>query len=113
MRTTILALLVCGPLLCGRASAQLAPYNPYAKTDEDLSPVKADGKLNWPAFFKDKAMEDRFQGYFKIGACVKESRRPYLHRWRYLNCTGVPASTRSESLSASQFVSRTHPCELA
>ncbi len=32
---------------------------------------------------------------------------------RQRNCTGVPISTRSDNLSASQLVSRTHPCEFA
>jgi len=70
VRTFALSLLVCSLLLCGRAAGQLAPYNPYAKSEDEALPVRADGKLNWPAFFKDKAMEDRFQDYFKIGACV-------------------------------------------
>jgi hypothetical protein len=70
VRTFALSLLVCSLLLCGRATGQLAPYNPYAPTNDDPLPVRADGKLNWPAFYKDKAMQDRFQDYFKIGACV-------------------------------------------
>jgi len=70
VRTFALSVLVCSLLLCSRAEAQLAPYNPYAKSEDEAQPVRADGKLNWPSFFKDKAMEDRFQGYFKIGACV-------------------------------------------
>jgi hypothetical protein len=46
-----------------------AIYNPYAKSEENLSPIK-DGKLNWPSFFKSKKLEDRFQAYFAMGSCV-------------------------------------------
>src|SRR6476660_257257 len=48
--------------LTASAFAQRVPYDPYAKQkEEDLVPVRPDGKLNWPAFFKSKALEDRFQ----------------------------------------------------
>lgn len=58
------------------ASAQRPAYNPYAKqTEEDLAPVRPDGKLNWPAFFKSKAMEDRFQVYFAQGSCTGTNMR--------------------------------------
>ena len=51
-------------LLTAPAFAQRVPYDPYAKQkEEDLAPVRADGKLNWPAYFKSKATEDRFQSY--------------------------------------------------
>ena len=56
--------------------AQRPAYNPYAKqTEEDLAPVRPDGKLNWPAFFKSKAMEDRFQVYFAQGSCTGSNKR--------------------------------------
>ena len=57
-------------LLASTAAAQAPPYNPYAPTQEEALPVAADGTLNWPPFYKDKAMHDRFQDYFAIGACV-------------------------------------------
>jgi hypothetical protein len=63
-------------LLTASASAQRPAYNPYAKqTEEDLAPVRPDGKLNWPAFFKSKAMEDRFQVYFAQGSCTGTNMR--------------------------------------
>lgn len=68
VRTYALSLVLVG-LVIGQAHAQLPKYNPYAPQEEVL-PVAADGTLNWPSFFKDKAMHDRFQGYFAIGACV-------------------------------------------
>ena len=70
MRNLALGLALCVLAWSGTASGQLPKYNPYAPTQDDPLPVGQDGKLNWPAFFKDKAKEDRFQGYFKIGACV-------------------------------------------
>jgi hypothetical protein len=58
-------------LLTAPAFAQRVPYDPYAKQkEEDLAPVRPDGKLNWPAFFKSKALEDRFQVYFANGSCT-------------------------------------------
>jgi hypothetical protein len=58
------------------AFAQRPAYNPYAKqTEEDLAPVRPDGKLNWPPFFKSKAMEDRFQVYFAQGSCTGSNKR--------------------------------------
>ncbi|MBC7852914.1 MAG: hypothetical protein IAF94_05720, partial [Pirellulaceae bacterium] len=56
--------------------AQRKPYDPYAKqTEEDLVAVRPDGKLNWPAFFKSKAMEDRFKVYFAQGSCTGTNMR--------------------------------------
>jgi hypothetical protein len=58
-------------LLTAPTFAQRVPYDPYAKQkEEDLVPVRPDGKLNWPAFFKSKALEDRFQVYFANGSCT-------------------------------------------
>jgi len=69
----ILGLLVS---LTASAVAQRPAYNPYAKqTEEDLAPVRPDGELNWPAFFKSKAMEDRFQVYFAQGSCTGSNMR--------------------------------------
>jgi hypothetical protein len=58
-------------VLSASAFAQRVPYDPYAKQkEEDLVAVHPDGKLNWPAFFKSKALEDRFQAYFANGSCT-------------------------------------------
>lgn len=58
------------------AFAQRKPYDPYAKqTEEDLAAVRPDGKLNWPAFFKSKEMEDRFKVYFAQGSCTGTNMR--------------------------------------
>ncbi|MEO8496272.1 MAG: hypothetical protein ABI614_14475, partial [Planctomycetota bacterium] len=58
-------------LLCPvSAQAQTRPYNPYAPTEEFAAPVTADGKLNWPPFFKSATMEGKYQSYFQMGSCV-------------------------------------------
>ena len=58
-------------ILSATAFAQQAPYDPYAKpTEEDLTPVRPDGKLNWPPFFKTQALESRFQEYAAMGSCT-------------------------------------------
>ncbi len=63
-------------VLVASAHAQRPAYNPYAKqTEEDLAAVRPDGKLNWPAFFKSKAMEDRFKVYFAQGSCTGTNMR--------------------------------------
>ncbi|MFN0020159.1 MAG: hypothetical protein ACKVP0_18010 [Pirellulaceae bacterium] len=63
-------------LLTAPAIAQRVPYDPYAKQkEEDLAPLRPDGTLNWPAFFKSKAMEVRFQGYFAQGTCTGSNKR--------------------------------------
>lgn len=63
-----LALLSC-LTLSSPVWAQLDKYNPYAPVKEE-PPVREDGTLNWPAFFKSASMEARFQGYFQTGSCV-------------------------------------------
>ncbi len=63
-------------ILTTSAFAQRKPYDPYAKqTEEDLVAVRPDGKLNWPAFFKSKETEDRFQVYFAQGSCTGTNMR--------------------------------------
>ncbi len=60
-------------LLLGIATtvtAQVTPYNPYAPQTEDPSPVRSDGKPNWPAFYRSAATAARFQSYFEMGSCV-------------------------------------------
>ncbi|HTN77161.1 MAG TPA: hypothetical protein VL096_18000 [Pirellulaceae bacterium] len=52
------------------AAAQVAPYNPYAEPADDPSPVTADGKPNWPSFYKSAATQAKFQAYFEMGSCV-------------------------------------------
>ena len=52
------------------SQAQVARYNPYAPSQEDPSPLKADGSVNWPRYFKSVELESRFQSYFQMGACV-------------------------------------------
>lgn len=51
------------------ANAQFEKYNPYAQPEELEAPVTADGKVNWPKFFKSAALKTKFDGYFQIGAC--------------------------------------------
>jgi hypothetical protein len=66
----LLGMMLC---LCAACCAfgQAAPYNPYAPQEEDAAPaVSADGKLNWPKFFKSAQLEARFQSYFAMGSCV-------------------------------------------
>ena len=75
MRRYLAALGLCFVLVAS-AHAQRPAYNPYAKqTEEDLAAVRPDGKLNWPAFFKSKAMEDRFKVYFAQGSCTGTNMR--------------------------------------
>jgi len=62
------AVLSASLLFAGHALGQV--YNPYAPSQDDPLPVSKDGKLNWPAFFKSQALEDRFQAYFAMGSCV-------------------------------------------
>ena len=50
--------------------AQVAPYNPYAASQEEVLPaVAADGTLHWPAFFKSAKMELAYQRLWNLGAC--------------------------------------------
>lgn len=62
------SVIVC---LCSSiaVSAQFEKYNPYAQPEELEAPVTADGKVNWPKFFKSAALKTKFDGYFQIGAC--------------------------------------------
>ena len=58
------------------ALAQRPAYNPYAKqTEEDLAPVRPDGQLNWPAYFKSKSIEDHYKAFFASGSCTGTSKR--------------------------------------
>jgi hypothetical protein len=50
--------------------AQVAPYNPYAASQEEVLPaVAADGTLHWPVFFKSAKMELSYQRLWNLGAC--------------------------------------------
>lgn len=72
-RTSVAVLIVS---CAASAFAQRPAYNPYAKqTEEDLAPVRPDGKLNWPAFFKSAEVENRFQAYFAQGTCTGSNKR--------------------------------------
>jgi hypothetical protein len=69
VRILLVGLAACcflGSPLWGQSPA----YNPYAPSQDEPLPVSKDGKLNWPAFFKSKQIEDRFQSYFAMGSCV-------------------------------------------
>jgi hypothetical protein len=73
MRAVICAVSFCcvSAGLGNAALAQLAPYNPYAPSEDDSLPVVADdGKLNWPTFYKSAAIRTKFQSYFAMGSCV-------------------------------------------
>jgi hypothetical protein len=56
-------------LLPALAAAQSAPYNPYAPVREE-PPIRADGKLNWPSFFRSAYMESKYQRLFAAGSCT-------------------------------------------
>jgi hypothetical protein len=66
MLRAFLSLVFCLSLASG-AFAQA--FNPYAAVVEE-PPVREDGKLNWPKFFKSAALHNRFQTYFAMGSCV-------------------------------------------
>ena len=55
-------------------SLQAQAYNPYAPVMED-PPIGKDGKINWPAYYRSSAMEQKFQGYFEQGSCVGTNKR--------------------------------------
>lgn len=58
-------LMACG----GPASAQPAPYNPYADAHEPLPPVAADGTLRWGHFYKSAAIQKSYERLWNMGAC--------------------------------------------
>jgi hypothetical protein len=63
--------LVCLALGSGTISAygQLAPYNPYADSQEAPAPLAADGTIQWGVFYKSAAMQKAYQRLWNLGAC--------------------------------------------
>jgi hypothetical protein len=51
------------------ASAQPAPYNPYADPHDPLPPVAADGTLRWGIFYKSAAVQKSYERLWNMGAC--------------------------------------------
>lgn len=56
------------------ALAQVEKFNPYAPVVEE-PPIRADGKLNWPSYFKTARMEEKYRGFFETGSCVGTGKR--------------------------------------
>lgn len=54
--------------------AQVEKYNPYAPVVEE-PPIRADGKINWPAYFKAARMEEKYNSFFQSGSCVGTGKR--------------------------------------
>lgn len=62
--------LSCLTLACAAtARAQVAPYNPYADTQEAPAPLAADGTIQWGVFYKSTAVQAAYQRLWNLGAC--------------------------------------------
>ncbi len=62
---TVAAVAIAG----GEATAQPAPYNPYAEAHDPLPPIAADGTLHWGTFYKSAAMQKSYERLWNMGAC--------------------------------------------
>ena len=49
--------------------AQVAPYNPYADSQDPTPPVLPDGTIHWGTFFKSAAIQKAYERLWNLGAC--------------------------------------------
>lgn len=62
--------LVCGVFVAtATARGQVAPYNPYADSQEAPAPIAADGTIQWGVFYKSAAIQGAYQRLWNLGAC--------------------------------------------
>lgn len=50
-------------------SAQSAPYNPYADSQDARPAVAADGTLHWGTFYKSAELQQAYERLWNLGAC--------------------------------------------
>lgn len=51
------------------AWGQLAPYDPYADSQEHPAPLAADGTIQWGVFYKSQELQQAYQRLWNLGAC--------------------------------------------
>ena len=56
-------------LACPSGQAQIAAYNPYADSQENLPPVAPDGTLRWGTFYKSAAIQKAYERLWNLGDC--------------------------------------------
>ncbi|MBI1248227.1 hypothetical protein GC197_10375 [bacterium] len=66
-----LSLAWCAILVAALASEVSAQYtyDPYAPAPKDEPPVKADGTLNWPTFYRSEKMQKAYENLWMMGSC--------------------------------------------
>lgn len=68
-RRMVLALLGLVLVCALPARGQVAPYNPYADSQESPAPVAADGTIQWGVFYKSATIQGAYQRLWNMGAC--------------------------------------------
>ena len=67
--------LVSGVLAtAATAHGQVAPYDPYADSQETLAPIAADGTVQWGVFYKSASIQAAYQRLWNLGACRGSNR---------------------------------------
>ncbi len=67
-RTASLLLLVVA-VWGTAASAEVAPYNPYADAQDAPPPIAADGTIHWGTFYKSAKLQQAYERLWNLGAC--------------------------------------------
>jgi len=65
----LLSLTLVALLASPGARGQLAPYDPYADSQEHPAPVAADGTIQWGVFYKSHELQQAYQRLWNLGAC--------------------------------------------
>lgn len=69
-RLVIRACLPAIALLAGEpARSEVAPYDPYADSQESPAPLAADGTIQWGVFYKSATIQASYQRLWNLGAC--------------------------------------------
>lgn len=69
-RLVIRACLPAIVLLAGEpARSEIAPYDPYADSQEAPAPLAADGTIQWGVFYKSAKIQASYQRLWNLGAC--------------------------------------------
>lgn len=74
-RGRMISCFVCAAVVGAvTACGQVAPYNPYADSQEAPAPLAADGTVQWGVFYKSAEIQSAYQRLWNLGAC-RGSRR--------------------------------------
>lgn len=100
MLRALLAVLTLWSFSSSLLFGQFDLYDPYAKVKEE-PPIREDGTIVWPTFFRDAAMEAKYQQMFRDGSCTGTRQATVaMLNGNKVDVNKLPASTMSARVVA-------------